>query len=187
MGILNRIRGARSPSAPSASSPSHFHARKPAAASQRRAVRAPYGCRTCRRSRPRSGPARCAGGTISCSRSLDGTHRHISEVCTQGGIRHTRQEVVSLQPFLLRQLKSVAPRLLASLPAAAVPAGRVDLTLDLSKRASVDGSRHVTLTVSLRTASDDAPETGGPRAPRRTAAGGSGLRRRSCQRSIGRS
>jgi hypothetical protein len=26
--------------------------------------------------------------------SADGTHRHITEVCTQGGIRHTRQEVV---------------------------------------------------------------------------------------------
>jgi Protein of unknown function (DUF3892) len=26
--------------------------------------------------------------------SADGTHRHISGVCTQGGIRHTRQEVV---------------------------------------------------------------------------------------------
>src|ERR1039458_5487739 len=26
--------------------------------------------------------------------SADGTHRHITEVCTQGGIRHTRHEVV---------------------------------------------------------------------------------------------
>jgi|GEM_PF-2738069 len=77
-------------------------------------------------------------------------------------------ERISLGQPLVRRLKLAAPSLLASVPAAAVPACRAELRVDLCKRPSGDGSQQVTVNMSLPSPSDESEQCG-IQAPRRTA------------------
>ncbi len=92
-------------------------------------------------------------------------------------------EMFALRRSLFGRLRSAAPGLLA-VPAATVPALRVEFEVDLGKHGPGDEGRRVRLHLSLRQEHDEAERDGIP-APEYAAIRGPQSRRRSCQRPVG--